>query len=377
MSATATFINLASRIDGSFCEGGGQLIRNTVSLAALLSKPILIDSVRSNRTPPGLRKQHESGIKLAAEICSAETSNIFVGSTHVGFRPGHIQLPKTLIAEPGTAASTALLLQVALPCLLFSSDQVPPSVLTLRGGTNASQAPQIDYTRIIFLPFLKRHFGLDILLKVQKRGYFPKGGGSVYCSIQPVTGPLPAVSLTERGGVVAVKGEARVGGLPITIANEMSSAAKTRLIRGGLPREIIRIDTLREKPTDVHGKGGGIVLWAETENGCIIGGTSVSVQSTEPREVGEEAAIQLLANLQYGQCVDEYLQDQIIIFLALAKGTSTVRTGPLTDHTKTAIHIAQLMTGAEFRITKALTESEVSGTCIITCDGVGFTPLEK
>ncbi|KAH7927727.1 RNA 3'-terminal phosphate cyclase, partial [Leucogyrophana mollusca] len=360
------------RIDGSFCEGGGQLIRNAVTLSALLSRPITIDNVRSNRRPPGLRKQHESGIKLTAEICSADTTGVLIGSTNVNFTPTRIQLPKTLTADPGTAASTTLLLQVALPCLLFSAHTASPSVLTLRGGTNATQAPQIDYTQHIFLPFLQRHFGLDIFLGVKKRGYFPKGGGSVYCSIPSITGPLPPVTLTERGSVVAVRGTARVGGLPVILANEMRAAARAKLISCGLSAEMIAIDAFREKPGDACGSGGGIVLWAETENGCILGGTSVSSKGKDPQEVGEEAAAELLANLQHGQCVDEYLQDQIIMFLALAKGKSTVKAGPLTDHTKTAIHIAQQMTGAKFQVTETSTGSGVISTCTITCHGIGF-----
>ncbi|KAF9239599.1 RNA 3'-terminal phosphate cyclase domain-containing protein [Melanogaster broomeanus] len=353
-------------IDGSFCEGGGQLLRNAVTLSALLSKPISISNVRQNRRPPGLRKQHEAGIKLAAAMCSAEIHGVEPGSTAIEFRPGPIQLPKTLTADPGTAGSTTLLLQVALPCLLFSPSPPQPqpshepltSILTLRGGTNASLAPQIDYTQSILLPFLSKHFHISPTLQINCRGYFPKGGGSVLCTVPSVPGPLPPLNLTERGGVSVIRGSARVGGLRLGIAQRMVSGAYRKLLESGIPSGNISISAVKERDDDVVGAGGGIMLWAETEG-------AVSTREKQPESVGEEAAEELVRNLSHGGCVDEYLQDQIIIFLALANGRSIVKAGPLTDHTRTAIHVARQMTGAQFH-----TDESTPNRTIITCNGI-------
>lgn len=289
------------------------------------------------------------GLDLVANICSASLTGCKPKSTVVEFAPGSIVTPGHYTADPGTAGSTTLLLQVSYPTLLFSSSSEPSS-LTLRGGTNASQAPQIDYTQQILLPFLRTHLGLSPQLTIRTRGYFPRGGGEVQLSIPPVRGPLPAVTLTERGAVKVISGRAYVAGLPARLAREIRDAAVSTLVSAGIDPEIIDIAAVRENDTEVVGKGSGIVLWAETENGCRLGGSSTGMRGDDLAGLGRSAAEELARNITHGGCVDEYLQvrylystldsysreaqDQIIIFLALAKGKSTVRTGPLTLHTK-------------------------------------------
>ena len=76
----------------------------------------------------------------------------------------------------------------------------------------------------------------------------------------------------------------------------------------------------------------------------------------------------MVKHLQEGGCVDEYLQDQLIIYMALAKGQSTLLTGPISLHTQTAIFVAEQMTQATF-IVKPLSEL----TNLITCEGSGLT----
>lgn len=60
--------------------------------------------------------------------------------------------------------------------------------------------------------------------------------------------------------------------------------------------------------------------------------------------MGYEAANMLCEDLLTKPCVDRYMQDQLIIFMALASGTSKIKVGDITMHTKTAIYIAETIT---------------------------------
>ncbi|KAH7107466.1 RNA 3'-terminal phosphate cyclase [Auriculariales sp. MPI-PUGE-AT-0066] len=354
-------------IEGGTLEGGGQLLRNSVALSTLLCKPIEVHNIRAGRHQPGLKAQHAAGIQLVTQLSNATTEGAGKGSKSLKFSPGHIT-PGSYTADPGTAGSTTLLLQISLPCLLFS-DQ--PSSLTLRGGTNASNAPQIDYTLRVLLPFLSKRFGLDLDVRIGRRGYFPKGGGEVQVTIPESQGkPLPALTLLERGKVTSVKGYAFVAGLPATLANEMQTSAQD-LLRGAseVGDAPVEVTSVREDARSAIGSGSGIVLWAETANGCIIAGSALGQKGKSFGVVAKEAVDELISNLAHGGCVDEYLQDQMIVFMALAEGKSSVACGPLTLHTKTAIWVAEQLTEAKFEIEEC---SETRN--VIHCAGIGFMP---
>ncbi|KAJ8277759.1 hypothetical protein GJAV_G00079560 [Gymnothorax javanicus] len=364
----------AFEIDGSVMEGGGQILRVSAALSCIHGASIRINKIRAGRSTPGLRPQHLSGLELVRDMTGGSLEGATIGSTEITLTPKKIKGGNHL-ADTQTAGSVGLLecgsvglLEwVSLPCALFADG---PSELCLKGGTNAEMAPQIDYTIKVFKPIMER-FGVHFDCDLKMRGYYPKGGGEVVVKLNPVK-ELSAVSMTERGNITKIYGRAFVAGvLPFKLAKDMSAAA-IRTIRKEIKDLYINIQSLQEKDK-ACGNGNGIIIIAESSTGCIFAGSSLGKKGVYADKVGLEAAEMLLRNIRHNGCVDEFLQDQLIMFMALAKGTSRIRTGPITLHTQTAIHVAEQLTKAKFVVTKAEDEHSTSETYIIECQGAGVT----
>jgi RNA 3'-terminal phosphate cyclase (ATP) len=126
-------------------------------------------------------------------------------------------------------------------------------------------------------------------------------------------------------------------------------------------------DIVKEPQHNHVGAGSGIIVVAETTTGCLIAGSALGKKGVPAEQVGQEAVDSLLEDLTSEACLDQYMQDQLIIFMSLAAGTSRVKTGPLTMHTRTAIHYTELLTGVKFKI-----DAQHKDYCIIECEGVGL-----
>lgn len=299
--------------------------------------------------------QHLKGVELLRDICQAKVRGAEMGSTEIEFLPSKIRGGQYL-ADTKTAGSVSLLLQVALPVALFG-DQA--TTLELRGGTNCEMAPQVDEMTEIFRPNMER-FGGTFDFDLLRRGYFPKGGGCCKIDVKPVKSLKP-IDLVEFGRIHKISGWSYVAGvLPIKIAHEMASAAKMAL-------GPVEIEVYKEDIDMARDNCSGIILCCETTSGCVIGGSALGSRKATSQVAGKKAADQILSATSVEACVDEHIQDQLIIFAALAKGKSRIKsTFPLTLHTKTAIHVCELMSKAKFNII------EQGKVCIIECEGIGL-----
>src|SRR5688500_9519170 len=119
-------------IDGSHGEGGGQVVRTSVALAALTGQPVEIVNMRAKRQKPGLQPQHLMAVRAAAQICAAETEGAEVGSTRLSFRPGGPTVAGSYFFDIGTAGAAPLVLQTVLVPLALSGGA---SVVRIVGGT--------------------------------------------------------------------------------------------------------------------------------------------------------------------------------------------------------------------------------------------------
>ncbi|MGZ5056745.1 MAG: RNA 3'-terminal phosphate cyclase, partial [Methylobacter sp.] len=67
-------------IDGSYGEGGGQILRSSLSLAAITGRSVRIEKLRANRKKPGLAAQHLTSVRAAAMLCDATLEGAELGS---------------------------------------------------------------------------------------------------------------------------------------------------------------------------------------------------------------------------------------------------------------------------------------------------------
>jgi RNA 3'-terminal phosphate cyclase (ATP) len=202
---------MALTIDGSFGEGGGQILRTALALAAILQRPVEIRNIRGGRKKPGLRPQHLAAVKALAKVTSAQVRGADVGSTHLYFEPRQLK-GGAYTLDIGTAGSTALVLQAIMPGLLFAKD---PSRVMITGGTHVPWSPCFHYLREVFAPAVSEMGGM-VSLEIGPWGWYPKGGGRVVASISPVGG-LSALKRTKRGNLTGIYVLSAVSNLPAGI----------------------------------------------------------------------------------------------------------------------------------------------------------------
>jgi RNA 3'-terminal phosphate cyclase (ATP) len=332
-------------IDGSYGEGGGQILRTSLTLAALTGQPVRIEHIRAGRRKPGLRPQHLTAVRAAAALCGAGLEGDALGSETVTFapggtvRPGEHAFDVTEAAEGGSAGSVGLVLQtVLLPLAL--ADGV--SHLTLRGGTHVAWAPSVSYVEHVFLPTVAR-MGLHAEVHLEQWGFYPVGGGSVHVLISGRRGPLEPITLVERGELVRVGGIAAVTNLPSHIPQRMANRAQNVLADQALAA---RVEPRRLRG---DGPGAGIFLFAAYEH-AVAGFTAYGRRGLPAEQVAEAACQSLLAHHRSGAPVDPHLADQLVLPMALAKGQSRLMTSQVTHHLLTNAWAVQQFLDCAVRI---------------------------
>jgi RNA 3'-terminal phosphate cyclase (ATP) len=307
-------------IDGSFGEGGGQIVRTSVALSAVTGKPVRITMIRQGRPKPGLAAQHARALRALAEICDARTSGATPGSSEIIFTPGKILGGRHRI-EIGTAGSVTLLMQCLLPALLCADR---PSSLQIQGGTDVQWSPAVDYFKNVFLPALSS-FGARVSLEVLQRGYYPRGQGEVLLQVEPARLLASHLERLDAGG--QIKGVSHCSNLPEHVAVRQAESAEQALEQAGfsaqINREAVRLPSL----------GSGITLWSGYK-----GASSLGERGLPAEKVGRRAAEELILELKSPTTVDVHLADQLIPYLVLAGGCCTVR--EISLHARTNIWTA-------------------------------------
>jgi RNA 3'-terminal phosphate cyclase (ATP) len=342
-----------AEIDGSLGEGGGQILRTAVSLSAITGKAVQVSNIRAKRANPGLRPQHLTGIKILAELFSAETENLQLGADWIRFRPSSGFRGGQKRFDVGTAGSIPMILLTVIPAVALSGKELE---VELVGGTDVRASPTLDYIRYVVLEAY-RSIGIKFSLDVKKRGYYPKGGGVVSAKIEPCSRP-EIMELTESRDF-----EPRIASvccqLPRHVAERQTTSAIIALEKKGF-----RCRNYTASLETAASPGTSVVVYSSTNFGPYVGGDSIGELGKRAESVGLEAAERFLENALSGVPIDPFLSDMLVLPLALAKGKSRYRVARATKHLETNLQVTSQLVGCTHRII-----AQQDGTQIVEIEG--------
>ena len=352
-------------LDGSYGEAGGQIIRTALALSTITQKPFQVINIRKGRPTPGLKNQHLHCVKALEDLCHAKTEGVSPGSVSLKYSPNEIK-SKNLKVDIRTAGSITLLLQSVLIPSIFADK---PLKITITGGTDAKFAQPFDYFNEVFLPQIRRFADIDISLI--KRGYYPKGNGKIEIKIRQkfhlndfsnfekfhthLKENAPKINLTEQHHLIQIKGisHASFDLQKANVTERQAKAAKFTLTnRYNCP---VNIET---SYSETLSTGSGITLWAifskdkdeiDFNNPIRLGSDSLGERGKKAETVGQEAANNLIKEIETKAPVDHYLADQILPFMALT-GKSKIKTSEITNHCKTNIYVIEQFLGKTFEV---------------------------
>jgi RNA 3'-terminal phosphate cyclase (ATP) len=318
------------KIDGSYGEGGGQILRTALTLACITSTPIEVEQIRANRAQGGLRPQHLMCLKAAADICDADVTGDYVGSERLTFFPGKQVKPGTYHWDIKTAGSLSLLLQtVMLPLALANG----ASEVKVSGGTHVPMSPSAHYLRDVYAPMLIQS-GAELSLNLNRLGWYPRGQGEMSLNLEGWA-QLQGQDLLERGELERIFGYGIASNLPAHIPQRLVNHAERQLNDLQTPLDLRPI-----RDNTALGKGAAMCLVAEYANGRA-GFSLLGEQGYPAEKVAEEVSINLQLFHLSNASVDEHLADQLVLVLALAQGESQFITQTITDHLRTNIWVIQ------------------------------------
>jgi len=321
-------------IDGSYNEGGGQILRTALTLSLATRRPFRIEKIRAGRKRAGLLRQHLTAVEAAQRIGGAEVRGAEINSQQLTFVPQDVA-PGDYQFSIGTAGSTTLVLQTVLPVLMLGSK---PSTLVLEGGTHNPAAPPYDFIERVYVPLMNR-LGAQIRTELLAPGFFPAGGGKLKVVIEPPS-ELRRLELTERGEIRRRSARALVANLPRGIAERELAVVERRL---GWEAA-----NLNAQMVSSHGPGNILMVEVECENVTEVF-TGFGERAVRAEVVAERAVNETRRYLAANVAVGEHLADQLLVPMALTKG-GAFTTLPLSRHARTNIDTIGKFMPVEIRV---------------------------
>lgn len=327
------------RIDGSYGEGGGQILRTAISLATALGKSVEIYNIRANRPRPGLRPQHLSSMKSIAKISQADTDGLFINSTGVTFFPNKI-VSKDMKIDIGTAGSIPLLLQSLIQSVSISGKTFNFSVI---GGTDVNWSPSADYFRRLVIPVLKT-LGFLASINIPKRGFFPRGNGQINLEIKsPRT--LDALSLNTPAYENIIIDSISTSDKKNFAQMQCKSAQKF------LESHDVYADSINHSVSKTSSSGSVICISSCSEK-SFIGSDALANGDITAEQLAISSSKKFLLEYNSNCTVDHHLADMVVPLLSLSKEPSVFLTSSVSSHLQTNLKISKLLTGMTYKISK-------------------------
>ncbi len=320
------------KIDGSYGEGGGQIVRSAVTLSCITKTPIQIENIRTNRRVPGLRPQHLTAIKLLSKICNADVQGLDVGSKTIKFLPKNVQ-SKILTENIGTAGSISLILQVLIPAVSICKKSLE---LTIVGGTDVPWSPTSNYTKYVLGEAYSR-MGIDFSMEITKRGYYPKGGGQVKLKVNPLKKLIP-ISLTQRK-TKSAKLFCSYSDISSDRINDEVQEAENLLKDADF-----EINSEVKKETSLS--NGGSMLVYSYDSSSISGSDGLTDTTAN---LAKSISKNFIRN---NLGVDIHLSDMIVLPASIIDETSVYRIKEITKHLETNLYVTSKITGCKYGIGK-------------------------
>jgi RNA 3'-terminal phosphate cyclase (ATP) len=328
-------------IDGSRGEGGGQILRTSVALAAALGVNVRIRNIRAGRPRGGLGQQHLAAVRAAAAVCRGELTGDKIASREITFRPGRVEAGHYRFDIP-TAGSTVLALQTLIPALTLSDGD---SDVTATGGTHNPFAPCFEYLRDVFA-VLASAANVQMYFEMGRAGFYPAGGGEVKMQIRGAAAreSLVALRFASRGELRCMEGvSGRSSSLPADIAERQARQAMRRLAAAGHKATIEQAAWDSQSP-------GTVVFVRAVFARSVAGFFALGKRGKPAERVADEAVDALLAFLATDGAVDAHAADQLLTIAAICPGESQFRTERVTSHLLTVADVIRQLTGRRVNI---------------------------
>jgi RNA 3'-terminal phosphate cyclase (ATP) len=308
-------------IDGSTGEGGGQILRTSLTLSCVTGRPLHIENIRAARRNPGLAKQHLACVRAACEICDGKCQGASLGSGALDFQPGPVR-GGNFNLDVGSAGSATLVAQTLLPALLLAEI---PSTVTVTGGTHNPLAPPFDFLRETFLPAIATA-GFQAKCKLIKHGFFPAGGGKITFDIQPWQKQADkTMDFRQRHDQPQIYARIYTAKLPAHIAQRQ----KRLLLQSQLHIQ----DVEHFEVTDSDGPGNCVMIRLCAGRQTTVF-TAFGMRGKPSEKVVGEVVKSAEDFLASNAAVDYFLADQLLIYMAILK-SGCLTTNELSAHLST------------------------------------------